>query len=225
MDKKWLLGMGIILLAIPLVIANEEMLQKIRIGEISITKTMNETLYEYPSLMGSVTFNIISALKPRDVENYIAKSKQRLEKATNNETYIAVITFSRPLSKTELDTLIDKYQLHPLSARFSSYPTGGGNMTFPITETDMDELENGQKEIVKKFKENKEKDPEIIYDENFKLFEGFISVYVKNSGKTLKEIDNSSVLLVDIGPIEQQLSGKIGIIFPGKDIYFEYHDN
>lgn len=224
MDKKWLLGIGVLLFVIPFTLANDGILQKIRIGEVTITKTLAETVYKYPSIIGNVTFNTISASTRLDVSNYIEKSNQRLEKTSDNGTYIAVITFNRPISKIELDELINQYHLHPMSARFSSYPTGGGNMVFPITATDMEELENGQIELMQRFRENKAKDSELIYDEKFKLFDGFVSIYVKDSGQTLKEINNSNVLLVDVGPIEQQIASSLGIVFPGNDIYFEYKD-
>lgn len=225
MNRIWLIGIGLVLLVVPLALASEGVFHKIRVGETTIVHGLHEVVYVYPSILGKVTFNMIEAHTRMDVEKYIGQSNARLDRIANESEYVAVITFKRPISKLELDELVNAYDLHLLSARFSSYPTGGGNMVFPITDESMQELAVGQEEIMNQFKLNKANNPELIYDENFKLFEGFVSMYVKDKGHNLNAINDQRVLLVDVGPIEYQVASSVGIVFPGKDIYDEWKEN
>lgn len=221
MNKKMIIIGAILLIGVPLVIATDA-LNRIQIGNAIITQEIAETIVEIPTIAGKTIFSEIQIRSTEGLQNYISEAKKRLAQANDAQEYIAVITFAQPLSKNELDEVIQKNGLKPMSVRFVSQPTGGGQLPYPLTNEDLAMLSESETRIMKSFLEAKKNDPELIVPQDFKLLKGFVSIYVKEKGSKLKEMKDPTILLVDVGPIEHQIAGKIGITFPLKDIFYEW---
>lgn len=123
------------------------------------------------------------------------KEMREILESTNQERYAAILTFNKPLSRSELDDIVSKYSLIVGNVRYIS-TEGGGEMPFEMINNDEEIriLESKMNELMRNIG-NKTSE--------FKLVKGFTAARVSIPKNEVIPLSlNPNIFLVDLGPKE-----------------------
>lgn len=221
MNKRLLVISAFIVLLVPAVLASD-ILQRIKIGESVVIQSNIESILIVPNLIGKWVFNEPFIHSKQDFENYLLKNQTRLNNLNPKTEYYAVVTFSEPIPITEVDQLASQFGLTGLSVKYISTPEGSGQMPYPVTANDLQELQEQSQFIQQQLEQAKRDDPNSIIPEKIELFSGVIGLYVKALGKNLQDTQDAKVVLVDVGAADQLSNPTTEHSTPMRELYYEW---